>query len=264
MMEPPRPCTKGKGTMSIIPLALHLICPPREHEHTGPLVRHTGFDRGMNDATSRVLEQYFLLKQVKTRTEKEDPLLEFLLTWNINTPCSLHDFDNAGRLPLYYLNKNENLLKEIYIALQSCRHSYKQLADARGEWIATNLRRRPVPDTMDVEATRELWCVIGAPEEAIDEIMSMGFVIEDGDPCVSEDIPIDKLHSRMQDLLLRLWQFKTVSWGRWIGSGAPCRQLIGANLAGLPSVVAQVIDDGSESNYYINGFTKLSEDAKLF
>jgi len=69
---------------------------------------------------------------------------------------------------------------------------------------------------------------------------------------------------RVVFILLSLWRFKQYSEGRWVSSGDSCRSLVAGMLTGLPSLIAEVIEDEAESNFHINGFTRLQEEMKQF
>jgi len=261
-LEEPRPCTQGKTSVALLSFALQMLLDVRKSGHTGPFIFHTGFDRAMNDALNRLLEQYFTLRAAKGTDEGEDALWEYLLAWHINTPCAAHDVHNALKWALYFMNTSEEVQKEIYVALESCRHSYKQLADARAQWLATNLRRKPRDELPSRATLAALWEALGADAKTVKEIQDLGFSLQDDEPCVADDVPMDTLLTRVKDLMLDLWKLRSFSWGRWVGGGEPCRKLMGSILSGLGGVVKQVIVSEDESNYYINGFTRLGDDAK--
>ena len=65
-------------------------------------------------------------------------------------------------------------------------------------------------------------------------------------------------------ILLALLGFRTFSGSRWLSVDRSARAMVLAYLAGLSGLVSFAMDKPSVSKFYLNGYTRLSEDRRLF
>ena len=161
--------------------------------------------------------------------------------------------------------RSPELLKDLYIVLASISNSYKQIVDRLSSWLSSHLRFREADALPEPEALQELWVSLGADPFVVGEIMDLRLIYEDG--ClwtIQVDNDIRAIVHRVVFILLSLWRFKQYSEGRWVSIGDSCRSLVAGMLTGLPSLIAEVIEDEAESNFHINGFTKLQEEMEQF
>ena len=266
LLEDPRPMTEGKRCASELAFGLQLLPRLRALGHRGIEIFSMSWDRAKFEALSRTFRQWQNRELAQAVDEEGFPAkLQLLLTWTVCVPCSLHDTHNALKWSMGPRLRSPELLKDLYIVLASISNSYKQIVDRLSSWLSSHLRFREADALPEPEALQELWVSLGADPFVVGEIMDLRLIYEDG--ClwtIQVDNDIRAIVHRVVFILLSLWRFTQYSEGRWVSIGDSCRSLVAGMLTGLPSLIAEVIEDEAESNFHINGFTRLQEEMKQF
>ena len=99
--------------------------------HTGISIQHVVFDTAVFSVMKRQFEQYGEVRTSERAATMEDPVQAQLLPlsqWHVATSCGLHDGHNALKWAIHS-EMNPDVLKEVYISLESARNSYSLLVE---------------------------------------------------------------------------------------------------------------------------------------
>ena len=176
-----------------------------------------------------------------------------LMVWDLYIPCALHDCHNAVKWTWLGMLKNERqTLRDVYAMVDAIRSAFGQIMCSLSGWvgrkllIVDDLEALPTP-----AALRELWEVIGVPEEAVSEIADeLRLHWADGFLRVAASAvrPTENLVDKVSNVLLAMWKYRKLSDSRWCSVGRSCRHLCGGLLSGLGDLTMEIIADENQSS----------------
>jgi hypothetical protein len=130
----PLPLKHGKSSLAIFAAGRQFMPTLREMGHRAVAVSHYGFDRAVYSS----LDQYFRQLHMHQHHPSSDHdlasprHLEWLLDWVVTTGCCNHDAHNALKLSLMAQMQDTQLLKDLWISIESLRNAYEYASDSAG------------------------------------------------------------------------------------------------------------------------------------
>ena len=182
------------------------------------------------------------------------------------TPCSLHDAQNAFRWAFFTESSNTQLMRDVYVSIESLRNSCDLLERYLNHWISLRLRLVPARSAEWVSAREELWHALGIePDPAAVLAEQLHFSFEDGCICVKEhsEHSLD-LVGAISAALLACWRFKKLTTSRWLIVGTSSRTVTAALLTGMPDLVKYIQKESSSGLFFLNGWDRLKAEGKRF
>ena len=240
----------------------------RQMGHLGPAVEHYCWDRAGISALERLTRQWHLDLPLPTlpsdMSAKTCRLLEFVLV----TPCALHDCQNGFRWGMLEQCSDRDLLRDVYVGIESLRNSAGLINSQMSLWVSSRLS--PKADRSDEWKARQntLWETLDVPFDVahlLSHQLQLCFVdgrlqyFEDAEHGLEQDVV-----SEICAVLLSMWRFQKFTESRWLTVGASARRMLAAWLTGLPDFVMMIRQDESLSHFYINGFSRLTQDRLAF
>ena len=267
LLEDPRPMTWGKTALAEFALGKQFMPDARLLGHAGIQVLHKSWDRAKFGAISGLWKQWMVHHTFASEgSDLPFPMGEaFLLTWCIHTPCVLHDTHNSLKWSMHAKFRDLNLLNEVYIIVESCTNSYKQIIGYLDRWLPDHVRLLPGHQLPSPGDLHELWTALGADPFVVSEIVEFRLAYFDGFINICSDLEAsDSIIQRAAFILLTLWRFRKHSASRWVSVGCACRTLTAGLLTGLECLVLDIVEDPAESNFHISGFKKLQQEHRHF
>lgn len=157
------PLTEGKSAPA-------LFAAGREHHkslralgHEGVAVQHYTFDRAALSALGRLFWQH--LQQAApppggSGSALSSPKMLQLLEWVVANGCAIHDGHNALKWSMHQHFRDSDLLKNIYIGVQSLRNSYGMLYEFLPSWLMTHVDladESTLPDEETLQCSGQPW-----------------------------------------------------------------------------------------------------------
>ena len=268
LLRDPLPLTHGKGAWALFSCAADFAKTLRQRGHRGTAIQHYTFDRAAFSALQRMCKQRHiqLAPCFGEPSEGTSSVLLNLQEWVVSTGCALHDAHNALKWGLHQQFVNADLMKGLYIVIESLRNSYGQVLSYLGDWIVRSLQFVPDENLPSEEERAVLWTALGLDPTLVDVLACKlrlqwnGARLQVAASCMDMPDVIETLSSA----LLGVWHFKKFSDSRWITVGCSCRTLIASLLTGLESLVAFIREDPASSDFHIVGFVRLSPEMKKF
>ena len=101
--------------------------------------------------------------------------------------------------------------------------------------------------------------------EVVELLVSLRVLFRDGKLQVAEDAKADaQLWDKLTVALLQVMRFQKYSESRWLTVGGTMRTLVASILLGLSSLVEHTRSDPSASDYFIKGYTRLTNTGLKF
>lgn len=259
LLRDPVPMTDGKTASAAAAIGMDFLPDPRDHGHVGPVVRHVAFDRAQFGTLQKLFRRWFTKKALRpppaVSSRAPGPLL-LLMDWAVATPCSLHDVHKSFFWSLQHSFTNCDLVKNVFISIESCRNSYSQITQVAPSWLAKVLVVEPEEALESPDDLRDLWLACGVDAELIDELVDLRLLFRRGHISVSQSASHDTVFERVMSCLFSLWRFRRFNESRWASVGAACRANLAARLVGLSALVESILNDPRQSSYHLSGFTK--------
>jgi hypothetical protein len=256
------PMTGGKKGAALLALFDDFLVDARSAGHQDIVILWLCFDRAPFEHLTQLIKAWIVRQAAQRRDSALPAELEFLLTWPLCRPCCLHDAHNALLWSIRGRFDTSIVMEEVYIAVSSCRHSFKQILDACPQWIVDMLVPCPIERLEQPSVLREAWTALGVPPDMLEDLIELRLCFRDGQLLFCQDANLQDLVARVTSLMLYMWAFPNFQESRWITAGLSFRCITRSLLTGLDSVVQRVIKDPSQSNWYINGWTKLSSEGR--
>ena len=146
LLEEAMPLMHGKKVDAILAACLKGWVCLRQSGHTGLCIEHYAWDRMGLTALERTCRQWHahqslhlgdMANEAKT-TEDILRLSELVVV----TPCAAHDAQNAFRWGMGEMAKDKNLLRDVYVGIESLRNSLDLINRHVAEWVARRLSYR--------------------------------------------------------------------------------------------------------------------------
>ena len=234
----------------------------------GCAVEHYVWDRASITALDRFVRQWHLHA---TLPELPPPhilpdiarLTEFVLV----TPCALHDSQNAFKWAFLEHLANTQMMRYIYISIESLRNSADLVGCHLATWVRARLHMREKKPEEWCDLRRRLWYGLAVDLETAEilaEDLQLEFVA--GHLCVRRDCAGAEgyLVGYIVTTLLSTWRFIKFTGSRWLTLGAASRTLTAALLSGLDNLVEYILNDTNSSPWYLKGYRRLQGDRRSF
>ena len=272
VVRDPLPLTHGKSAAAIFAAPLEFFPTLRQLGHQGIAIQHYAFDRAMHSPLFRMFRQH----HAALADEAEPELAEgqgnphihppALLEWVVDTPCCNHDVHNSLKWALFTYMQDEDLLKDVWVVIESLRNGFSLLQAELPRWLATKVKFVDEADAFyHPDDATALWTAVGADHSWVSTIVEYGLCFRDGrlhvNACHRED---GNLWEVLSGVVLYSQRFTKFSDSRWCTLGKSCRTLVFALLLGMGDLVQAVLDDPTTSNYHIGGFQRLTARVKHF
>ena len=258
----------GKGVNAILQSSLKEWVRVRELGHRGPVIEHYVWDRAGITALERNIRQWHMLRSAMTDQPGEDytaadlALTEFIIV----TPCAMHDAHNAFRWGFLSEVKNRDLMRDVYVSVESLRSSSDILGKHIGAWVATRVSLSSHRSEKWVDHRRRLLHALDLEPEVIELVASaLQLRWEGGKLHVSDQHPCRlNLVGTIVGCLRAAWRFKKWSESRWLSVGTCSRVSVLGLLLGVPDFVNYIMQDTNSSLYFLKGYTRLTSEGKRF
>jgi hypothetical protein len=267
MLTDARPMTEGKITIAIVPMILAAGHTLRGAGHKGLCIEHYAFDRAIFSAAVRLLKSWHSLHSgdytASTELETDGMRLGELVA---ATPCSLHDTQGAFRRAMDEFLTNPDMMREVFIGVQSIRQSFNLIIEWLHLWLASHMKFAVSMDPSSMDSLREVWACLGVDIDVIDDLVErFQLRISEGFVVVSEDcIGMPDLVGEVAATLLAVWRITRFSESRWLGAGGCARPLVAGCLSGLADLIQYIMVQPGVSHYYINGWKRIVSAHKAF
>ena len=263
LIEPwPVASKTGPGLFAVAQKSVPLLV---ELGHTGISIQHGVFDRAVFSVMKRQFEQYGEVRTSERAATMEDPVqaqLLPLLQWHVATSCGLHDGHNALKWAIHS-EMNPDVLKEVYISLESARNSYSLSVEHMGAWLLDVISFRE--DTHNVDHLKQFWALMCLDAEVVEVLCDLQLLYRDGRLFISERHRVSlNLIEQVSTVLMHVWAFRRFSESRWLTVGCCNRTLAASEQLGLQSLVAFIRKRPHASDYYIGGLSRLSQAGQKF
>ena len=262
LLRDPLPLIHGKAAWALFSCGADWAKTLRQRGHRGIAIQHYSFDRAGYSALQRMFRQRHIQQapQFGEAASGTSSVLLNLQEWVVSSGCALHDSHNALKWALHQQFCNAELMKGLYVVIESLRNSYGQLMAQLGKWILRSLQFVPDDNLPSEEALAILWTALGL-DPVLVEVLSSTLRLRWKDGRLQVAASCLKLPDVMETVsssLLGVWHFKRFSDSRWITVGCSCRTLIAGLLTGLGSLVDLVRQGPASSEWHINGFSQFS------
>ena len=229
--------------------------------HAGIAIEHYAYDRCGIEAQERYWRKWHESSPMPACLSDNDISEQTLRKTElvIVTACAAHDIQNAFRWGIGKDFKDKQLVRDLYIGIDSLRNSIELLNRHMAEWIAQKLDFVPDRPYADGEYRRCLWLSLDLEAETA-EILAheLQFHFEDGRIKVTEQKVGDP---ELIDLIIKClqsaWKFRRFTDSRFMTAGSSCRTLLAAYLLGISDLVDMILDAPGKSPFYLGGFKRL-------
>ena len=269
LLQEAQALTHGKKTRAIVAACLADWRSLRQLGHVGCAVEHYCFDRLGIQALERFFRQWHAENSQHHGhlvTDDVDLGTLRLSEFVVVTACALHDAQNAFRWGMRSHIDDKDMLRDIYVSIESLRNSFDVLRTYMAEWVAARLSFARSRGAEWVDRRRALYHMLGADMDTADVLASdLELVFEDGRLWVcGTRSSLALLIDDITDALQSLWKFVRWSLSRFLTVGTSSRTLVAALITGLSDLVDFIYADGHADLWYLRGFTRLTSQYKAF
>ena len=106
--------------------------------------------------------------------------LPSLLEWILDTGCCVHDVHNGLKWGLFAYTTDPQLIKDIYIVIESLRNAYSLLYSHMGQWLLDKMRFVDDDDVVPRQHLEALWAALGVDSEWVDILADLGLIWRGG------------------------------------------------------------------------------------
>lgn len=234
----------------------------REAGHRGLAISHHCEDRLLFSSMDRIMNKHhnYIDHQIGLRESPGQVRLLHLLHWQVHSGCSCHDAHNAYKWSVLRDNSDPERLKSAFIIVESMRNAYSQLLANLGSWLATVLTFADY----EHDEFRSMWVLLGVEPQLIDLLEHLQLRFRSGRLLVASKFEGDSTALELiATALMGVWRFVEWSDSRWASMSSSCRTMIACFLTGLGSLVGFVRSQRCESDYYIGGFSRCTDEVKM-
>jgi hypothetical protein len=268
LLQDPVKLCYGKGADAIFQSCLQNWKSLRQLGHSGISIEHYCYDRCGIDAHERLWRQWHAMKacsfdHLATNVPVEIlRLTEFILV----TPCAAHDAQSAFRWGMRDSLTDKDLLRDVYVSIESLRNSMDLLVRHIGEWSSLRLSFAEPHSFQESEQWRVLWQALDVELETVEllsdtlQLRFLGGRLYVSSSCSGRPDLTDLVMST----LLSVWKFVRFTESRFLTTGSSSRTMIAALLLGLEDMVQFIVNETNSSKFYLNGFSRLVGDRKTF
>ena len=162
------PLTFTKTAPAVFQAAQQHFKTLRQLGHRGPAIEHMVADRCGLTALEKMHRQFHAAQPPMVPRPGEEsafiPYLEFVLV----TPCALHDAQNGFRWGYPAQFKDKQLMRDLYVAIESLRNSADLLWCRLFSWIDSRLRFATPRGEGWKESARSLWTALDVDHEVVE------------------------------------------------------------------------------------------------
>jgi len=271
LLHAPVPLTNGKTAMAQYAVGREFIPDLRREGHRGIQICHFAFDRACYSALARLWRQHHQASTAEGGSNEggdplASPVLLDLLTWVVATPCAVHDTHNGLKWSLFFYCQQTDVLKDVFVVIESLRNCLDLLHGYLGAWLAEHLHFVEEEELDSVDSLQDLWLALGVAPPVV-EVLAEELRLRWRDGRLEVAAPCrgtEDLVGKVSFALLSLWRFEKFSESRWVTVGASCRSLVAGLLTGLPSLIATIRQDPKASDFHLHGVERLTAAAKQF
>eukprot|EP00971_Amphidinium_carterae_P240484 4774089-Amphidinium_carterae.1 len=259
LLREPLALEHGKKAVNLFTAAVDFI-PKLECLTQGIRVMGYVFDRAQYSSLGRMLAQAQRIKDERSRSG--DTVLEPYMTWPINIPCAAHDAQNALKWALQIGTGDAEMVKDIYIIVESLRNSIDTLHMHLSAFVSEYLS--PAESVLDSDALRQMWGALGQTEETLEFLVesqlrfSCDQLLIHPNFADQEDAP-----ERVATVLMSIARFPKFTESRWLSVASAARALTSALLLGMDQWAETALSAEGTSEYYLGGYRRFSQDHKL-
>ena len=258
------PLSEGKKSGNIFSAAARFFPMLRKAGHVGICISHCVADRALFSSLDRMSRQRlsaYYRPGVGPDLGDERVLLE-LTDWAVGTGCCAHDMQNALKWALASVATPEDI-QNLHIVVESLRNSFDLLLARLPAFLAKHLAF--VDDRADLDVIAGFWRDLGVEADMVDLVAEVNPWWESGQLQVSSTLAREAdAIEKISHTLLYLCKWRKFSESRWCTVGPCCRTLLWGLCVGLEAWVGVVRSDSSASDFYLHGFSKLSQGIKQY
>jgi len=256
----------GKSVDAILSASRRQWRSLRQMGHAGCVVEHYVWDRFGIQALERKTRQWHASQELPMLPPHVTVDVARLTEFVVVTPCALHDAQNAFRWALMGTCSDAELLRDVYVAIESLRNSADVISSHVAGWVTKSLRLHPDRGDTWVDQRRALWNALGIDMETAETLASdLQLCWLDGALCAREGAGGDAdLCETISTCLMSIWRFHKFTESRWLTVGTSARTVVAALLTGIESLVRAIEKDPTCSKFYIRGFGRLATSRKWF
>ena len=269
LLSEPTPLTHGKTADAQITASRANWYTLRQLGHCGCAVEHYCWDRASIEALDRETRKWHLQQVPPTQLPAHiSPDIAKQTEFAVVTACALHDSQNAFRWAMWNSFTDKELVRDIYIAIESLRRSADVLQSHLYEWIGEKVQVRDDRGDDWVQQRRALWLELGIDIETADLLaadLQLWWEADSQALCVLRGAYADgDLWEAIASGLMSVWRFARFTESRWLTVGSSCRSLVAGILTGIESLVHFIYKNPRASKFYLNGFGRLRQSRKEF
>ena len=251
----------GKSTPAILSSSYKGWKILRELGHVGVAVEHYAFDRFAIGALERLSRQYHLQQPLPALPDHIPEATARSSEIVVCTPCALHDSQNAFRWAFLDACSDQQLMRDLYVSLESLRNSHDLFQRHLSSWVASRMSSRPHRDDEWEEEQRQLWSVLGVDPDIIDIMVhDLQLEFDQGRLWYSQDATAEgDLVGSIGGCVSGVWKFIRFSCSRWLTAGSSARAMTASLILGLENFVKYVKKETGSSLWYLRGFERLED-----
>ena len=266
--EPPLSLTHGKSAQAVHAATMQRHRTLRQQGHEGLVIQYYSFDRALFAPLSRLLQQEHMLAAPRYGKSKAESELLQHHEWVVTAGCALHDAHNTLKWGLNFKGFGPQLLKDLFIVMQSLKNSFNLVTERLTPWLVRNLIFTDRADCPPAHELLALWTFMGVDPVLAEQVtsdMALHWDFELGKLRVAADFRQTKdAFEELVGAIMGIWNFRPFSDSRWITVGLSCRSLVAGLLTGLPSLVDDIRQHCGDKLYYIEGYQRLQGEGTKF
>lgn len=265
LLGDPVPLTLGKTAWHLYSAAQDFTPLLQEMGHDGISISHYAFDRAIYAPLLRKLLQRHGLQQARQEaTQQAQPVVpRHLLNWVVGTGCAMHDAQNGFKWALAPYVQSTDIVRDLHITIESLRNSIYTLSSHLRGFFSQAVAFDKEPYNRD--EVYEFWVALGVGPDVADVMAELNPWFSSGHLWIAGQWEgHEQLEETLSRMLMYLLRLKRFTESRWCTAGPSCRALVGCLAVGLEELVAASKKDPHSSDFYINGFSRLSPSVKMY
>jgi len=257
----PMPLTNGKKASQITAATRSQWQTLRQAGHLGGAVQGYVYDRCCLSAISDQVLQWHELMWPSFGTPNISAARLWLLELVIVLACAMHDAQSSFRWSLPVEFEDADLLRDVYVGIQSCRNSFNIIIMYLAHWIALSITFVEAMGEEEKENWRTLWRALGMPDDVLHQLVDV-FELR----CIAgrllvvarAEFHVD-LVGALHALILAIWRFQKFTESRWLTVGSSARSMVAAQLTGLTAMLTWTKHNFQVQAWYLNGFWRIGQ-----
>ena len=255
----PVPLHDGKGAWPLFTAGCQFAPLLRQAGHQGICLTHVIFDRAVQAPLARNFER---------RTEGyyvtgvgpdlgPDCKEKWWTDLCVANGCACHDISNSFKWALNPFIQ-ENLLKDLYIVVESLRNSFTILQASMRKFLIKYLSFRPEGATTGAAAAW-FWQVMGVEVDMMEAVLEVSPWWEGERLWVNSELANDRGNlGKITTVLQYLFKWRKFTETRFLSVGSSCRGVVASLAVGLSALVEIARATPGCTDYHISGFGRLS------